>query len=40
VDDPVTGAPWDGLPKAVPVVVSVGGQASNPVNFTIARPDK
>ena len=34
-DDPATGADWTGLPKAVPLVVSVMGQQSNPVKFTV-----
>ncbi len=38
VDDPDTRAPWAGLPKTVKLAVSAGGQASNPVNFTIAAP--
>jgi hypothetical protein len=38
--DPATGADWTALPKAVPVVVSVMGQQSNPVRFTVTAPVK
>ena len=34
-NDPATGAGWTGLPRAFPLVVSVMGQQSNPVNFTV-----
>ncbi len=37
-NDPATGAPWTGLPNPVPVIVSVSGQPSNSVNFTILKP--
>jgi len=37
-NDPATGAPWTGLPKKVPIVVSVTGQPSNSVNFTVTAP--
>ena len=33
--DPATGTSWAGLPKVVPLVVSVMGQPSNPVKFTV-----
>jgi IPT/TIG domain-containing protein len=36
--DPATSAAWTGLPKAVQLVVSSGGQPSNPVSFNIAAP--
>ena len=36
--DPATGAPWDALPKKVPVVLSVTGQASSSVYFTVTPP--
>jgi hypothetical protein len=38
--DPATCAEWTALPKAVPVVVSVMGQQSNPVRFTVTGPSK
>jgi len=37
-NDPATGASWTGLPKKVPIVVSVAGQASNSLNFTVTPP--
>ncbi len=37
-NDPATGAPWTGLPKNVPIIVSVTGQPSNSVNFTVTAP--
>lgn len=37
-NDPATGAPWTGLPKKVLIVVSVTGQPSNSMNFTVTAP--
>lgn len=34
-NDPATGAAWAGLPKAVPLAVSIMGQQSDPVTFTV-----
>jgi hypothetical protein len=36
--DPSTGADWAGLPKAVSLTLSAGGQLSNPVKFTVTAP--
>ena len=37
-DDPSTGTDWTGLPKAVSLTLSAGGQLSNPVKFTVTAP--
>jgi hypothetical protein len=37
-EDPATGESWTGLPKPVPLAVSVMGQTSNAVNFTVTAP--
>jgi hypothetical protein len=37
-DDPATGVGWTELPKVVPIVVSVMGQMSDSVNFTVTAP--
>ena len=37
-NDPATGAPWDPLPKKVPVIVSADGTPSNSVYLTVIRP--
>jgi hypothetical protein len=34
--DPATGAAWAGLPKAVSLTLSSGGQLSNPVTFSVS----
>jgi hypothetical protein len=36
--DPATGADWAGLPRAVSLTLSAGGQLSNPVKFTVTAP--
>jgi hypothetical protein len=36
--DPATGAPWAGLPRPVPIVVSAGGQVSNAVDLQVIQP--